>query len=161
VLLPVTLILPLPAATKNCTQAYTGYHFFGVGFYTDSVTDQIGPDYSSGSAADAAACALWCQEDSQCIKWWFHAPDNGCLRLSSHYTGTVMDANYTSGICYGSSKSGKQVQCAAQRLCTCTAEQLCLLRAGSSSRAWKAMPPSCWNCIECNLQQCNSAHFIS
>jgi hypothetical protein len=98
------------AATKNCSQAYAGYHFFGGGFYSDNVTDEVGPNYTCVSAGNAMACALSCQEDSLCIKWVFYLLNSSCFRMSSPYAGTVidmLDADYTSGVCYGSSKLGK------------------------------------------------------
>jgi hypothetical protein len=96
----------LPAATKNCSQAFNGYRFFGGGYFSDGSADHVGPNYDSGSAADAAACATWCQEDAQCIKWIFVVGGN-CYRLSSRFTGTTMDAALTSGFCYGSSSTGE------------------------------------------------------
>jgi hypothetical protein len=100
----------LSAATRNCTQAFNGYRFFGAGFYSDTVDDHLGAgplaDSLSNVTADADACALWCQETVQCVKWLFSVLDNNCHRLTSAYTGTTMNGNYTSGLCLGSSTTG-------------------------------------------------------
>jgi hypothetical protein len=101
-----------PAAVRNCTKQHTSYRYFGGGYVTGGTADRLELNYG-GATTDVSACALWCQNDVQCMKWVYHGPSTGCYRFTSNYTGTTMDANFTSGSCFGSEPAGKSASALA------------------------------------------------